>query len=109
MKTLKVTQLEAQALTEIANGMYAELGFSDFGSSDMKCMEMRILRGVLGSLEKKGFIEIDHRETEGYKYQPDMHIIYLIGDAVGLVDHWVGERYWQDDTEVEEATLEINN
>ena len=108
MKTLNVTKLEAQVLQEIANGMYAEPGFSDFGPSDITGIEMRILRGVLGSLEKKGFIDIDHRETEGYKNQPDMHIIYLTGGAEGLVEHWVGESIGWTEELTEKAQLLIH-
>jgi len=88
---LTVTELEAKVLTSLAGGMYAELGYSDFGPTDISKdtgINMNILRGVLGSLSKKGLIECDRREDEGYGKRIDMWICYLLDDAVGLVDIW---------------------
>ena len=92
MKKVKVTQLEKQVLESIANGMYAELGFSDIGPTEVQSetgIEMKKLRGVLGSLVKKELIDIDRREDEGYKNNINRWIIYLMGEVQGLVPHWV--------------------
>jgi predicted transcriptional regulator of viral defense system len=77
MKTIQVTKLEKQVLEALASGMYAELGYSDMGIADVAeetGLDRKILRGVAGSLEKKGLISIDDRESEGYKNKMDMHI-----------------------------------
>ena len=92
MKKVKVTQLEKQVLESIANGMYAELGFSDIGPTEVQSetgIEMKKLRGVLGSLVKKELIDIDRREDEGYKNNINRWIIYLMSEVQGLVPHWV--------------------
>jgi len=111
MKNLQVTKLEAQVLEALAGAMYAEPGYSDYGPSDLVedlGIEIRVLRGVLGSLGKKGYLYTDDRKTEGYKNQPDMHICYLQGDAVGLVEHWVGESLgWDENDIIEEAKIVI--
>jgi hypothetical protein len=100
-----LTALESKALQSIANLMYAELGFSDIGATDVSeetGIEMNSLRGVISSLVQKGYISIEDRRHEfGYKandpsWQP---IIYLQGDAIGLVANWVEEN------EVEAATI----
>lgn len=88
---LQVTKLESKVLKSLADEMYAEFGFSDVGPTEIESktkIKMRSLRGVLGSLVKKGLIFIDHREDEGYKNRPSMWICYLSGDANGLVKHW---------------------
>ena len=110
MKTIKVTKLEKQVLEELAAGMYAELGFSDMGIEEIEQgtgIPRNILRGVAGSLEKKGLISIDNRESEGYKNKVDMHIWYLTSETLGLVDRWVGqEEGWFKKTLVEKVVLE---
>jgi len=109
MKTIKVTKLEKQVLEELAAGMYAELGFSDMGIEEIEQgtgIPRNILRGVAGSLEKKGLISIDNREPEGYKNKVDMHIWYLTPQTEGLVDHWVGQEDWFRKTVVEKVVLE---
>lgn len=105
MKTIKVTELEKKVLEALANEMYAEWGYSGAGLSEVQIeteLPVNILRGVAGSLVKKGLLEIDEREDEGYKNNPDMHIWYLRGDAEGIVEHWVEE----SDGELEAAILE---
>ena len=107
----KVTKLEKQVLEALANGMYAELGFSDYGIeeivSDTK-LPATVVRGVAGSLTKKGLISIDDRAGEGYKNKPDMHIWYLTEQTLGLVQEWVGETcwYWAKNG-VQPVTLEL--
>ena len=96
MVTLKVTQLEKQVLESLASGMYAELGFSDVGYPELRHdtgLTNNTLRGVVGSLVKKGMVDVYDREGE-FGINPkdvDMHIIYLTGKTQGLVPHWVEE------------------
>lgn len=80
-----LTDLEKKVLNALADGMYAEWGFSDYGFeelSDELELSTKILRGVVSSLQKKGLVLV---ETD------DVDIIYLHGDAQGLVKHWVEE------------------
>lgn len=97
MKKIQVTKLEKQVLESLAAGMYAEFGYSDMGIEEVSRdsgIPRNILRGVAGSLEKKGLISIDDREGEGYKHKVDLHIWYLTSETQGLVDHWIGESSW---------------
>ena len=107
-KEIKVTKLEKQVLEALANQMYAELGFSDAGIEEIEDatqIPRNILRGVAGSLEKKGLISIDDRASEGYKNQTNMHIWYLTSQTEGLVDKWVGETDWWHPEVVEKVVL----
>lgn len=91
MKSIKVTKLQNQVLQSMAAGMYAEFGFSDYGLTELiddTKIKANVLRGVASSLIKKGLIEIDEREDEGFKNDTSMHIWYLKGDAQSLVPHW---------------------
>ena len=109
MKTITVTKLEKQVLEALAGGMYAELGYSDVGIDDIHHatqIPRKVLRGVAGSLQKKGLISIDDRESEGYKNQMDMHIWYLTSETQGLVDKWVGETEWYNPEPVQKVLLE---
>lgn len=101
-----LTALESKVLQAIANEMYAELGFSDVGATEISTatdIAMNSLRGVLSSLVQKGYISIEDRRHEwGWKandpsWEP---IIYLQRDALGLVANWV-----EEDEEVEAATI----
>jgi hypothetical protein len=90
-----LTALEGTALQAIANGMYAELGFSDVNVHDVARatgIKTSVLRGVLSSLVQKGHINMYERTNEyGYNSKdPDWSpIIYLQGAAVGLATEWV--------------------
>ena len=109
MKLIKVTKLEKQILEELAAGMYAELGYSDMGIEEIEKgtgLSRNVIRGVAGSLEKKGLISIDDRSGEGYKNNTNMHIWYLTSETEGLVEKWVGEKYWHNDHIVEKVMLE---
>jgi len=90
MKTIKVTKLQKQVLESLANGMYAELGFSDVNfeylQEDTK-LKKSTLTGVLVSLSTKGYIFTD----EEYKDSSDNTIFYLSDDMQGLVKDWVIE------------------
>lgn len=94
MITIKVTQLEKYVLEALASRMYAELGFSDVGFLELRedlGLTNQTLRGVVGSLVKKGMVYVDDRVDEGYGNNTDMHIIYLTEKTDGLVEHWVEE------------------
>ena len=98
MKSIaNLTELEKQVLQAVVNAMYAEWGFSDVGATDIARatkIEMKVLRGVLSSLVKKSLLDIEDRSDNiGYRandpsWEP---IIYLNGDAQGLVEKWVEE------------------
>jgi predicted transcriptional regulator len=96
MITIKVTRLEKQVLEALAEGMYAELGFSDMGYEELReglGLTNKTLRGVVGSLAKKEMVYVCDREGEfGIDSRDvDMHIIYLTKKTQGLVRHWVLE------------------
>lgn len=96
MRTIEVTKNEARVLETLADQMYAECNFSDVGFteiSDILKDEFKVneLKGIAGSLEKKGYIHIDRREDEGYGKDSTMWIWYLGGGMEGLVKHWVRE------------------
>jgi len=96
MKTITgLTQLEAQVLKSIASMMYAEYGFSDVGASDVSehtGIDMKVIRGVISSLVKKGHISPLEIRSDQWGYQRNDRswepIIYLCGDAEGLVAKW---------------------
>jgi predicted DNA-binding transcriptional regulator len=80
MNELNLTELESKTLTAFIGGLYAEPGFSDVDVNDLsKELEIstKVLRGVLGSLVKKGIVFIDAAQWVG-----GYDIIYLC------------ERYW---------------
>lgn len=109
---LEVTKMEKQILESLAQGMYAELGYSDMGIDDIAKdtgLDRKVIRGVAGSLIKKDLISIDDREGEGYKNQMDMHIWYLTYQTQGLVEHWVGEERFWDNLKVQPVTLVEKN
>jgi hypothetical protein len=59
---LNLTELESLTLTAFIGGLYAEPGFSDVDVNDLsKELEIstKVLRGVLGSLVKKGIVSIE--------------------------------------------------
>jgi len=96
MKTIKVTPKEKQVLESLAKNMYAELGFSDVGFPELRKdtgLTNKVLRGVVSSLIKKDFIDIDDRrdEMDVDHRNVDMHIIYLTSKTRGLVPHWAEE------------------
>jgi len=57
--TIKLTTLETVVLDELIKGLYAEPGFSDVSDADLVSqtgIPAKSIRGVLGSLTKKGLI-----------------------------------------------------
>jgi hypothetical protein len=110
MTTIQVTKLEKQVLEALAKGMYAELGFSDMGYPELRedtGLTNKVLRGVVGSLSKKGLVSIDDRDGSwGIDSKDvDMHIIYLTEETLGLVEDWVGEKDWFGEGVVEKVLL----
>jgi predicted transcriptional regulator len=70
---LNLTELESKTLNSFIGGLYAEPGFSDVDVNDIASeldISTKIIRGVLGSLVKKGIIQIETNDS-GYD------IIYL--------------------------------
>ena len=103
METLQIkvitglTDLEKKVLTALADCMYAEWGYSDAGATDLAeatGISMKSIRGVIGSLSKKGLVEVEDRsDNGGYKSNDPSWgpIIYLYNDAQALVPHWQDE------------------
>jgi len=96
MKQVTVTPMEKQVIDALVNEMYAERGFSDVGLGEV-CAETnlspRVVRGVVGSLVKKGLISVWNREgdTSVNWRDPYTHIYYLTSETEGLVEHWLEE------------------
>ncbi len=84
MQNLNLTQLEETILTEFIDNLYAEEGFSDVDAKDLSKgtnIDIKIIRGVLGSLVKKDIVYIDENES-GYQ------IIYLHDEYYYLHPEW---------------------
>jgi DNA-binding IscR family transcriptional regulator len=59
---LNLTELESKTLNAFIRGLYAEPGFSDVDVNDLSSeleIPTKVLRGVLGSLVKKGIVSIE--------------------------------------------------
>ena len=82
----KFTDLETQVIESLVSQLYAEPGFSDVDakdiSRDITTLPTKIIRGVLGSLVKKGVITVDTNDS-GYD------IIYL------NQSHWYLHPEWK--------------
>jgi hypothetical protein len=93
MKTLKdlnLTELETRFMESFIGELYAEPGFSDVGLEDMAGMlkvNINVIKGVVGSLVKKGIIWIGEKEWLG----SDCDIIYLVRDYQYLHPEWSKE------------------
>jgi hypothetical protein len=85
---LNLTELESKTLNAFIRGLYAEPGFSDVDVNDLSSIleiPTKVLRGVLGSLVKKGIISI---EENGGGYD----IIYMREKYWYLVnEEWASE------------------
>jgi DNA-binding IscR family transcriptional regulator len=88
MNELNLTELESKTLTAFIRGLYAEPGFSDVDVNDLSSVlgiPTKVLRGVLGSLVKKGIVSI---EENGGGYD----IIYMKEKYWYLVNEdWANE------------------
>ena len=100
IQRLKLTDMEAQCLQSLINGLYAEAGFSDVDATDISNwtgISINSVRGVLANLVKKRLIDI---EDNGAGYQ----IIYLRPEWYHLhSDSWVADlKYWHGN--IQQAT-----
>lgn len=89
---IKLTQLETQVLKNLIDNLYAEAGFSDVDArdiSDNTKVDIKSVRGALGSLVKKGIINI---EDNGAGFE----IIYLNSNHYYLHPEWKNEREWNE-------------
>jgi len=89
---IELTQLEAQTLKNLIDNLYAEAGFSDVDArdiSDNTKVDIKSVRGALGSLVKKGIINI---EDNGAGFE----IIYLNSNHYYLHPEWKNEREWNE-------------
>ena len=87
---LNLTELESKTLNTFVSCLYAEPGFSDVDVKDLSDelgISTKIIRGVLGSLVKKGVVTIDNN-GQGYD------IIYLTTPYWHLVNE-----YWAEEAE----------
>jgi predicted transcriptional regulator len=85
---LNLTELESKTLESFVGGLYAEPGFSDVDVNDIASdlgISTKIIRGALGSLVKKGIVQIETNDS-GYD------IIYLDTKYWSLVNEsWAEE------------------
>lgn len=87
LNTTGLTQMENKALANLIANLYAEPGFSDHSPQDIARetkIPMKSLRGVLGSLSKKGYIFIYEKEYLG----SEMDIVYLSENYYHLHPEW---------------------
>ncbi len=88
---LNLTELEEKVLENLIDNLYAEPGFSDVDAKDISKetgIPMKSIRGVLGSLVKKGIVSLDETSTYG---APKYVIIYLNNDYWYLHPEWKNE------------------
>jgi predicted transcriptional regulator len=98
---IELTQLEAQTLKNLIDNLYAEAGFSDVDARDISDnikVNIKSVRGALGSLVKKGIINI---EDNGAGFE----IIYLNSNHYYLHPEWKNEREWNEN----EILIDLNN
>ena len=79
---LNLTILETNTLKTLIGGLYAEPGYSDVDVKDIAKdlgIDTKIIRGALGSLVKKGIVQVEANDS---KYD----IIYLYPKYWGLVN-----------------------
>ena len=91
--TLDITELETKVLTELIQGLYAEPGYSDVSDTDLveqTGIPAKSLRGVLGSLCKKGIIFQQTARELGvyYKGCGFNTIVYLADKHHNLHPEW---------------------
>lgn len=82
-----LTPRETEVLIHFIDELYAEPGFSDVSPQDLSeiCgIEMKYLRGILGSLTKKGVIDIVDKEDLGC----EADIVYLSEDYYKYHPEW---------------------
>ena len=75
---INLTDLEQTLLTELIGSLYAEEGFSDVDAKDLAQgtgISIKIVRGALGSLVKKGIVSIE--QTDNWGADEQFQLIYL--------------------------------
>ena len=93
-----LTSLEKTVLNTFINELYAEPGFSDVSPQDLQHLTkipMKSLRGVLGSLCKKGIIYIEDKKYLG----SDFDIVYLLENSYHLHPEWKNDIPYYDNPE----------
>jgi hypothetical protein len=91
-----LTANEQKVLTSFIKGLYAEPGFSDVDANDLAQwtgISTRSIRGVLSSLVKKGYLNIDEENHAGYV------IIYLAESKYYLHPEWRTDSPWYNNPE----------
>jgi predicted transcriptional regulator of viral defense system len=86
IENLNLTELETKVLTTLIDNLYAEAGFSDVDAKDLSNwtkIDIKSVRGAVGSLVKKGIISI----YDNGEYQ----IIYLNNGYWDLHPEWKNE------------------
>jgi len=97
MKTIKdlgLTKLEETILSCLIDGLYAEPGFSDVDAKDIASeigIDIKSVRGGVGSLVKKGLIWVQETETWGVPKSQQFQIIYLREEYHYLHPEWCNE------------------
>ena len=89
MKNLNLTELETTVLTSFINHLYAEQGFSDVEAIDLARWtktDIKIVRGVLSSLIKKGLVYIF--QQQGQTQNDSIQIVYLDEKHYNLHTEW---------------------
>ena len=85
---INLTDLEQTLLTEFIGSLYAEEGYSDVDAKDLAHgtgIDIKIVRGALGSLVKKGIVSVETMQNWGEEaYQ----IIYLNEDYYYMHPRW---------------------
>jgi hypothetical protein len=85
---INLTELEQTLLTEFIGSLYAEEGFSDVDAKDLAQgtgIDIKIVRGALGSLVKKGIVSVETMQNWGEKAY---EIIYLNEDYWYMHPRW---------------------
>jgi hypothetical protein len=103
---IKLTQLEAQVLKSLIDNLYAEAGFSDVDARDIADnikVNIKSVRGALGSLVKKGIVFIESTDT--FNSNDIFEIIYLNPAHYYLHPEWKNEREWNEN----EILIDLNN
>lgn len=100
---IELTQLEAQTLKNLIDNLYAEAGFSDVDARDIADnikVNIKSVRGALGSLVKKGIVTI---ENNGAGFD----IIYLNPAHYYLHPSWSQE--WWESNEHNKVLIDLDS
>ncbi len=87
----KLTVLERQFINGLIHNLYAEYGFTDVNVNDMATYmetDQATVKGVLGSLVKKGVVVTEEIDTNFCK----QHFIILSDKCLFLHKRWYDEK-----------------